>query len=36
VRRAFGDTEEEIENDEGGTYLSPKEVLKEMKKHPFY
>ncbi|MEM1134316.1 MAG: hypothetical protein AAGI07_00655 [Bacteroidota bacterium] len=36
VRRAFGDTEEEIENETGGTYLSPKEVLAEMKRYDFY
>ena len=36
VRKAFGNTQAEIEAEEGGTYLSPKEIAREMKKYDFY
>lgn len=36
VRIAFGDTKEEIAQQEGGTYLSPKEITSEMEKYHFY
>ncbi len=36
VRRAFGDSEEEIEAEEGDMYLSPPEILAEMEKYDFY
>lgn len=36
VRKSFGNTQEEIANEEGGTYLSPKELAAEMEKYPFY
>ena len=36
VRKAFGQSQEEIESEEGGTYLSPKEVAVEMEKFDFY
>lgn len=36
VRRAFGQSEESIEKEEGDMYLSPNEILKEMKKYDFY
>ena len=36
VRRAFGQSEESIEKEEGNMYLSPNELLKEMKKYDFY
>ena len=36
VRRAFGDSEEEIESEEGDMYLSPPEILAEMKQYDFY
>lgn len=36
VRRAFGQSEEAIRQDEGGTYLSPKEIAVEMGKYEFY
>lgn len=31
-----GSTQAEVEADEGGTYLSPKEIAKEMEKYSFY
>lgn len=36
VRKSFGNTQEEIAKEEGGTYLSPKELAAEMEKYPFY
>lgn len=33
VRRAFGQSEESIEKEEGDTYLSPNEILEEMEKY---
>ena len=37
VRKAFGDTQEEIENDkDGGPYLNPNEIAREMEKYEFY
>ncbi|MBX2873318.1 MAG: hypothetical protein KTR30_14500 [Saprospiraceae bacterium] len=36
VRKSFGDTQAEIAAEEGGTYLSPKELAAEMEKYPFY
>lgn len=36
VRKSFGNTQEEIAQEEGGTYLSPKELASEMQKYPFY
>ncbi|MEO0338299.1 MAG: hypothetical protein AAF242_03705 [Bacteroidota bacterium] len=36
VRRAFDDTEEEIESEEGDMYLSPPEILSEMQQYGFY
>lgn len=36
VRRAFGNSEEEIAAAEGGTYLSPNELLEEMGKYEEY
>lgn len=36
VRRAFGQKDEEIEKEEGDRYLSPKEIVEEMKKYDFY
>ncbi len=36
VRKSFGNTQAEIANEEGGTYLSPKELAAEMEKYPFY
>ena len=36
ARKSFGMTDEEIDTDEGGTYLSPNELLSEMAKYPFY
>ena len=36
VRRAFGQSEESIEAETGDTYLSPNEILQEMKKYNFY
>ncbi len=36
VRKSFGQTLEEIEQEEGGTYLSPREIAQEMKQYPFY
>ncbi len=35
VRRAFGQSEEDIEKEEGDMYLSPNELLKEMKKYDY-
>lgn len=36
VRKAFGNSRKEIENEEGDMYLSPKEIAKEMEKYDFY
>jgi|GEM_PF-1059671 len=36
VRKAFGNTQEEIAQEEGGTYLSPREIANEMTKYSFY
>ena len=36
VRKAFGDTPQEIAAEEGGMYLSPKEIKQGMKVYPFY
>lgn len=36
VRKAFGDSQEEIAKEEGGAYLSPKELAAEMIKYDFY
>lgn len=36
VRRAFGNSEEEIAAEEGDTYLSPHEILEEMEEYDFY
>ena len=36
VRRAFGDSDKEIEEEKGGMYLSPNEIAAEMKKYRFY
>ena len=37
VRKAFGNSQEEIENDnDGGPYLNPKEIAREMEKYQFY
>ncbi|MDX1940878.1 MAG: hypothetical protein SFU99_10030 [Saprospiraceae bacterium] len=36
VRRAFGQSKESIEKKEGDMYLSPNEILEEMKKYDFY
>ena len=36
VRKAFGNTQEEIAKEEGNTYLSPKEIANEMTKYSFY
>jgi len=36
VRRAFGQSEEKIEEEEGDMYLSPKEILMEMEKYDLY
>lgn len=36
VRKAFGDTQEEIAAEEGDMYLSPKEIVTEMEKYNFY
>ena len=36
VRKAFGQSQEEIEAEEGDTYLSPKEISIEMEKYDFY
>lgn len=36
VRKAFGDTQEEIEAEEGDMYLSPKELAREMEQYSFY
>lgn len=36
VRRAFGQSEEQIAAEEGDTYLSPHEILAEMEKYNFY
>ncbi len=36
VRKAFGDSQEEIAAEEGDTYLSPKEIAMEMQQYPFY
>ena len=37
VRKAFGKSREEIENDKGGgPYLNPAEIAREMKKYDFY
>ena len=37
VRKAFGKTLEEIENDkDGGPYLNPEEIIREMKNYDFY
>ena len=36
VRKAFGDTQDEIAAEEGNTYLSPNELAREMGQYPFY
>lgn len=36
VRKAFGNTLEEIEAEKGDMYLSPAEIAQEMKKYRFY
>lgn len=36
VRKAFGDSQEEIAAEEGDMYLSPKEISAEMEKYDFY
>jgi hypothetical protein len=36
VRKAFGDSQEEIAAEEGDTYLSPKEIAIEMEKYDCY
>ncbi|NJO02681.1 MAG: hypothetical protein HC880_14235 [Bacteroidia bacterium] len=36
VRRAFGQSEEEIAKEEGDTYLRPREILIEIEKYDFY
>jgi hypothetical protein len=36
ARKSFGQTEQEIQLAAGGTYLSPGEILTEIKKYPFY
>src|SRR5690606_6467285 len=36
VRKAFGQSQEEIAAEEGDTYLSPKEISIEMEKYDFY
>lgn len=36
VRKAFGDTQEEIAQEEGDMYLSPGEIAREMGKYDFY
>jgi len=36
VRKSFGNTQEEIAQEEGGTYLSPTELAAEMQRYPFY
>ena len=36
VRKAFGNTQEEIAQEEGDTYLSPKEIAVEMERYDFY
>jgi hypothetical protein len=36
VRKAFGNTLEEIEAEKGDMYLSPGEIAEEMKKYKFY
>lgn len=36
VRKSFGNTQAEIEQEEGGTYLSPRELAAEMEKFSFY
>lgn len=36
VRKAFGDTQEEIAAEEGDMYLSPKEIASEMGRYGFY
>jgi hypothetical protein len=36
VRKAFGNTLQEIEAEKGDMYLSPGEIAEEMKKYKFY
>jgi hypothetical protein len=36
VRKAFGNTLQEIEAEKGDMYLSPGEIAEEMKKFKFY
>ena len=36
VRKAFGDTQEEIEEDKGGLYLSPSEIAQEMSNYQYF
>ncbi|HMQ64088.1 MAG TPA: hypothetical protein PKE06_25615 [Flavilitoribacter sp.] len=36
VRKAFGDSQEKIEAEEGDMYLSPKELANEMTKYDCY